>query len=290
MPNMDSMTPIDTETDTRIQSLITLLADDDPQVGDAIAHHLRDMGPVTLPGLEAALQSDHPTLRERAGALVREMRLEQVLLDLRQFANGGAKSLEQGLYLLARLNDPDFDQAACTEQLNRMTEDLMLRLDPGDGVDILLSAWSRYLYNEQGFAGNTEDYYQPSNSYLNTLLTSRKGIPISLSSLYIILGQRLGLPIYGIGMPGHFLAKYDDGHEMRIIDPFHKGRVLDEAGCSQLLRGLGLAFDSRYLTPVTTRYIMERTVKNLVALFAERSMAEPLKLHQRALEALRPTT
>ncbi len=288
MPDMNTITPASKKRD--IPALVALLADEDQYVGETILEHLRDMGPEALPELEKALDSPSEILRERAETLIHELHHKQTLSDLSRFANGTSVNLEEGLYLLAQLNSPRFDRNACREQLDRMAEDLMLRLDPGDGIDVLLSAWSRYLYNEQGFAGNTDDYYNPENTYLNTLLATRRGIPISLSGLYIILAQRLGLPIHGIGIPGHFLAKYDDGHEMRIIDPFHRGRLLDREGCSRLLRGLGLSFDDRYLTPVTTRYILERMVKNLVAVFAERGMVESLSLHQRALEALRPTT
>ncbi|MBI5137163.1 MAG: hypothetical protein HZA24_07480 [Nitrospirae bacterium] len=268
-------------------ALLTLLADEDPRVGDAISGHLREVGAAALPRLREAVHSLNPTLAGRASGLLREMRLEQVIGELSTFSGTNGRRLEEGLLLIARLHDPELDTAACAAILSHMTEDLMLRLDPGDGVDPMLSALSRYLYDEQGFSGNTEDYYNSANTYLHTLLETRRGIPISLSCLYLVLAQRLGLPIYGVGMPGHFLVKYDDGHQVRVLDPFHKGRALDREGCSRLLRGLGLSFDERYLTPVTTRYILERTLKNLVAVFADRQMAGPLALHQRALEAVR---
>lgn len=287
MDNGPVSTAPDASVEARVGALLTLLADEDPRVGDAISGHLREVGAAALPRLREAVHSLNPTLAGRASGLLREMRLEQVIGELSTFSGTNGRRLEEGLLLIARLHDPELDTAACTATLSHMTEDLMLRLDPGDGVDPMLSALSRYLYDEQGFSGNTEDYYNPANTYLHTLLETRRGIPISLSCLYLVLAQRMGLPIYGVGMPGHFLVKYDDGHQVRVLDPFHKGRVLDREGCSRLLRGLGLSFDERYLTPVTTRYILERTLKNLVAVFADRQMAEPLALHQRALEGVR---
>jgi len=282
-----SSTAEETTEETRISALVTLLADDDPDVGDTISQHLRDIGPAALPALKEALGGIDPLLNERAERLVQELQQEEVIEEIARFGRDGATNLEAGLLLIGRLHTPDLKPGPSIERLNRMSEDLMLRLDPGDGVDRLLARLARYLHEEQGFSGNTDDYQNPSNSYLHTLLETRNGIPISLSCLYLLLGQRLALPLSGLGMPGHFLIKYDDGHDMRIIDPFHRGRTLDRDGCGDLLRGLGVAFDERYLDPVPTRYILERTLNNLISVFTEHKRSHTARLHRRALDALR---
>jgi regulator of sirC expression with transglutaminase-like and TPR domain len=275
----------------RISALITLLGDEDPRVGDAIAGHLRDIGPAALPALQEAAQGDppelNPILAARARALLDDLGREAVLAELAAYGRRDAVPLEAGLILLARLHTPDLDASLCTAPLNRMAEDLMMRLDPGDGVDALIHGLARYLHDEQGFSGNTEDYYDVRNSYLHTVIETRKGIPISLSCIYLLLAERLGLPFYGVGMPSHFLVRYDDGHDVRLVDPFNRGRILDKAGCSALLSGVGVAYDDRYLEPVPNRYTLERVLKNLIAIFADRNDGEALALHQRAFDALR---
>lgn len=271
----------------RIPALITLLADEDPRVGEAISDHLRDIGVPALPALKEAVARGTDPLSKRAAALVSELSAELVIHDIEQFIKRGGNSLEEGLILISRLHTPELDEERVAARIGRMTEDLMLQLDPGDGAEVMLRRLARYLYEEQYFSGNTGDYYNPENSYLHSLLKTKKGIPISLSSLYLVLAHRLGLPIYGVGMPGHFLVKYDDGNEMRVVDPFHRGRLIDRDGCAKLLRSMGVSFDERYLEPVGTKYILERTVKNLIAIFAERKDTEKLAYHQRALDALR---
>lgn len=271
----------------RILALVTLLGDEDPKVGATIAEHLREIGPAALPALEEARDGPDPLLGERARSLVRDLKQDAVLEAIRAYARLGLFGLEEGLLLISRLHTPDLDADACAAQLDRMAEDLMLRLDPGDGIDPLISGLARYLHEEQNFSGNTEDYYDEGNSYLHTLLSSRKGIPISLSCLYLLLAQRLGLPFFGVAMPGHFLVRYDDGHDVRIVDPFNRGRILDRDGCAGLLRGLGLAYDERYLEPAESRHVLERTLKNLIAIYANREQTEALTLHQHALDALR---
>jgi regulator of sirC expression with transglutaminase-like and TPR domain len=272
---------------TQISALVTLLGDEDPKVGETIAGHLREIGAAALPALEEALDGPDPVAGERARTLVRDLKQDGVLEAIRAYRRREGWGLEEGLVLISRLHDPDLDEAACSAPLNRMAEDLMLRLDPGDGVEPLISGMARYLHQEQRFTGNTDDYYDEGNSYLHTLLAHRKGIPISLSCLYLLLAQRLGLPFVGVAMPGHFLVRYDDGHEVRIVDPFNRGRILDRDGCTALLRGLGLAYDERYLESTDHRHILERTLKNLIAIYANREQTGPLTLHQRALDALR---
>jgi regulator of sirC expression with transglutaminase-like and TPR domain len=298
MPPMDDHPTTRTATpeadEGRILALITLLGDEDPRVGDAIAGHLRDIGSAAVPALrEAAHGTDSeasPILNRRARALLDDLGREAVLAELAGYARRDAVPLEPGLVLISRLHTPDLDAATCAGVLNRMAEDLMMRLDPGDGVDTLIHGLARYLHDEQGLKGNTEDYYDVRNSYLHTVLDTRKGIPISLSCIYLLLAERLGLPFYGVGMPSHFLVRYDDGHDVRVVDPFNRGRILDRAGCAALLSGMGVNYDDRYLEPVPNRYTLERVVKNLIAIYADQGEAEALALHQRALDTLRGVT
>jgi len=275
------------EDDARISALITLLGDEDPRVGDAIAGHLRDIGPAALPALREVADGENPLVNARARALLDDMGREAVLGELAAYARRDAYPLEAGLMLISRLYTPDLDAAACAATLNRMAEDLMMRLDPGDGVDALIHGLARYLHDEQGLSGNTENYYDVRNSYLHTVLETRKGIPISLSCIYVLLGERLGLPFYGVGMPSHYLVRYDDGHDVRVVDPFNRGRILDRKACAALLSGAKIAYDDRYLEPVPNRYTLERLVKNLIAIYADRGEGDALALHQRAFDALR---
>src|SRR5262249_50007230 len=107
----------------------------------------------------------------------------------------------------------------------------------------------RYLFHELGFRGNAQDYYDPRNSYLNQVLDRRTGIPISLSAVAMIVGNRVGLTVVGVGLPGHFVAKAVDGAQEVIFDPFHGGRLLSIEECeSTVQRVIGEPFQA---TPAT---------------------------------------
>jgi regulator of sirC expression with transglutaminase-like and TPR domain len=130
----------------------------------------------------------------------------------------------------------------------------------------------RHLFVDLAFAGDRETYDDPDNSYLDRVLDRRLGIPITLSVLAIEVGRRLGVPLVGVGLPGHFIVR-DALDEDAYLDPFHAGAALDRAGCEAVverLHGGSLAFDPRFLDPVGPRAIVARMLANLKATFARR--------------------
>lgn len=122
------------------------------------------------------------------------------------------------------------------------------------------------LFERLGFTGNTSDYYNPRNSYLNEVIDRRTGLPILLSAIYLEIGWRLGLPLSGVGLPGHFIVRYDAHARTWFIDPFHRGRLLSELDCARLAQqstGSDLPFSRDLLQPVTRRQILARMLINL---------------------------
>jgi regulator of sirC expression with transglutaminase-like and TPR domain len=125
----------------------------------------------------------------------------------------------------------------------------------------------RRLFDDLGFRGNAEHYQDPDNSYLDQVLRRRLGIPISLSVLTMEIGRRLGVPLDGVGMPGHFLVRHRAEPDV-FLDPFGGGRRLDAAGCQTIFSTLGgMGWDEAYLAPVGARAILSRMLLNLQGLF-----------------------
>ncbi|MDA0769883.1 MAG: transglutaminase-like domain-containing protein [Chloroflexi bacterium] len=135
-----------------------------------------------------------------------------------------------------------------------------------------LNTLSEYLFDEVGFRGNYENYYDPKNSFFNDVLERRLGIPITLSMLYIEVGRRVGVPLQGIGMPGHFLVKHADVDD-HFVDPYQNGVLLTTAECkakfNQVTHG-DLIWDERYLSPVSSREFVARMLRNLKAIYLQR--------------------
>ena len=130
------------------------------------------------------------------------------------------------------------------------------------------------LFERERFEGNQLDYYDPANSYLPSVLASRRGIPISLALLYKAVAERLGIAVAGIGAPGHFLVRVEDESGPLLIDPFHKGRVLSEEEAFKLMEGaLGARVPraEELLRPVDHAGWLARMLRNLEAIHSRRA-------------------
>lgn len=190
--------------------------------------------------------------------------------SLRQFADevsgpDAAINLARAALVIARLEFPNLGVAGYLRRL----DELARGVGPGGrAADPLrrLHRLREYLFEEQGFAGNCEQYYDPRNSYLNEVLDRRLGIPITLSLVLIEVGRRLGLEMEGIGLPGHFITGARVGGEHVLLDPFNRGSVLTGEVCGDLVgRALGrpVLLKPEHFAPVTNRQFLTRMLANL---------------------------
>jgi regulator of sirC expression with transglutaminase-like and TPR domain len=176
-------------------------------------------------------------------------------------------SLDEAALTIAAHARPDLDVAAELGQL-----DALATKCPEPSLDGL----RRYLFEELGFHGNTDDYADPSNSFLDEVVRRRTGLPITLSVVLIEVGRRLDVPLVGVGMPGHFLVRHERPPG-EFIDAFDGGRVLDEDGCCRrfhTVMGADAIFRSSYLDAVGPRAILTRILANLRRLYATRGQLD----------------
>jgi len=181
--------------------------------------------------------------------------------------------LDRAALELAAIEFPEIEADAFVGLLDSHAAELRERLSDGTDGETFVREANRYLFDELGFRGNTADYYDPKNSCLNEVLTTRTGIPITLSLVYMELARRLGRPVAGIGLPGHFIVRYDDGLYSTFIDPFHGGRLLQAEDCFALSREAAqveIEPDGRWLAPVSKRDLLLRMLRNLSAAYAGR--------------------
>jgi regulator of sirC expression with transglutaminase-like and TPR domain len=130
---------------------------------------------------------------------------------------------------------------------------------------------SHCLFDQLGFSGNAENYYDARNSFLNDVIDRRLGIPITLSVIYMEVARRLALPVEGVGMPGHFIVKCRDGEQEILIDPFHQGRILSAGDCQEKITqmyGDAVSFQPSFLNSVTKKQIIARMLQNLKGIYA----------------------
>ena len=172
---------------------------------------------------------------------------------------------------VARTEYPDLDLSHYIEQIDIFAERAAsLISEPGE-VSETVAALNQTLFRENGLQGNREDYYDPRNSYLNDVLDRGLGIPITLALIYMEVGRRLGFPLFGVGMPGHFLLKhYDiDGRET-LIDCFNGGDILSQQDCQRRLDEIysgQMTLRPEFLFAVSRRQMLTRILNNLKSIY-----------------------
>jgi regulator of sirC expression with transglutaminase-like and TPR domain len=169
----------------------------------------------------------------------------------------------------AREAYPDLDVDSYLRRLDEMADAVRPRLNQRHPI----SAFRDFLFGELGFRGNQEDYFDPRNSFLNQVMDRRMGIPITLSVIYLELARRLELPVVGIGLPGHFIVRYDGDQEPIYIDPFNGGVTMNLEDCRQRVTEISngrLPFKASFLEPLTARQVLTRMLRNLKGVYVAR--------------------
>ena len=268
-----------------IEALLHLLSDHDPRVARQIHQHLVDAGREAMPVLRAALRdSDDPTLAARIRGVIGDLAQADVEHAWDELLKTSEQELdlEAGAFLIARAGDPQVETAPYRQRLDAMAAELK-PLSSGPPAQVV-RRMNEYLFHTLQFRGNTRQYYDPNNSFLHRVLDDRVGIPISLSVVYLLLGQRLRVPVAGIGLPGHFLVGLRT--EPVFIDCFHQGALLTEKDCARLLRDYGVEFDRRYLAPCSHAHILARMLRNLIAVYETRQETRDVRRFRRLLTTL----
>ncbi len=179
--------------------------------------------------------------------------------------------LDRAALLIAAEEYPNLEVERYLEQLASFAE-LARQRDEFHGDPLVrITRLSSLVFDELGFRGNIEDYFDARNSFLNDVIDRRTGIPITLSVLYIEVARRIGLKFFGVGMPSHFIVKYASDEEEILLDPFNGGRLLSEEKCREMVEeiyGGQMKFHPAFLCAVTKRQILARMLQNLKGIYA----------------------
>lgn len=268
-------TPIEHEqhiqASSQINAILTLLDDPDPVVQNSIRSRLLELGEVAASALrKMSMVGENPFARRNAELVLREIGLrrfrEELDQVLRQRPHGGDIDLERGAFAVAMLRYPEIHVQEYVQQLDTMAALLDDRLRGSDNGYMYVREINYYLYHQLGFQGCREDresYFDPDNSFMNRVLERRIGIPITLSVVYLLVGQRLNLPLRGIGFPTRYLVKYESPSEEFYIDTFKGGTIINYSDCRQFLREINVPYRPEYLEPISNARTVARMLRNL---------------------------
>ncbi|MGE5155104.1 MAG: SirB1 family protein [Bdellovibrio bacteriovorus] len=184
-----------------------------------------------------------------------------------------AIDLPRGALLISALLQPGLDPELHLRRLESLSIAAVASVARDAPLAERIRGLNRFLFAEEGFSGNLDDYYDPRNSFLDQVLERRVGIPITLSLLYVEVARQVGIPALGVGFPGHFLVRVGDGRSTLVLDPFARGASLGEEELDQRLAdvygqgALTIRANPAVLRPATRRETLVRMLANLKSIY-----------------------
>ncbi|MFP4556634.1 MAG: transglutaminase-like domain-containing protein [Bacteroidales bacterium] len=270
-------------------SLIALLEDPDQEVFNAISSKLVNEGLLLIPLLEKAWEtSGNELLQSRIEELLHRIQFENTKKNLTSWVRSGGNDLLQGAVCVAKYHYPDIEYEVIENIIEKIKRkiwhELNESLTPLEKVKVI----NHIIYQVCGYRGNTTNFFSPQNHFINQLLETKRGGPVLMAVFYIIIAQRLGLPIYGVSLPRNFLLAYKDKYRISsdedeksvpvhfYINPFNNGVVLGKKEIEQFLEQHKIEKKQDYFIPCTNRTAVSQLIASLMISFQKTSNPEKI--------------
>ena len=261
-----------------LNALINLLDDPDEEVYRHVSDKLIALGTSIIPSLEIAWEKTFdPNLHYRLEELIHLIQFETLLKELKRWAKKRQDNLLEAAILVARYQYPDVNTAKINAQIEKINREIWLEMNydltPLEQVNV----FNHVLFQLNGFAGNTSNIHDPQNAYLNIMLETKKGNPVSLSMLYLILANKIKMPVYAINLPQHFVLSFHkdlleaDEPEQKIrssllfyINPFNKGIIFSRDDITLYLKKMNITPRQSHYLPCSNRDIVLSLIISLM--------------------------
>ncbi len=270
-----------------VDAMISLLDDPDEVIFNTVSGSLLDMGSDIIPRLERAWEESMSSLfQERIESIIQKLQFKNVKRDLSSWAVRGGKDLLEGAWHVARYQYPDISFSDLDRQIEEITREVWLELNENLTALEKTRILNHFFYKVHKFNRNSINFYAPQNSYINLVLESKKGNPITLAILYAVIARKLNMNIYGVNLPKIFLLAYtlnpvdENSSEEPVvlfyINPYNKGAVLGKKDIDLYVKEQKLMVRKSFYLPCSNIEIIQRLLLNLI--FSYERIAYPDKL------------
>ncbi|GAB3510338.1 transglutaminase-like domain-containing protein [Emticicia fontis] len=262
--------------ESEIKALVTLLDDDDIEVVQHVEKQLRTIGGAVIPLLEDHWQENglNPVLQKKIEDLIHDLQYNLLTTRLLEWKKGGHQELLEGMWIIATYQYPDLSLEKLRQSINDIYFDVWLEfrddLHPHDQVRIL----NQVFFEKHKFLANTKNFHSPANSMLNQVFEQKKGNPISLCVIYMLIAKRLGMPVSGVNLPSLFVLTYKNPQIQFYINVFNRGLIFTKADISNYIKQMHLLPQDSFYQPCTNLDIICRVLRNLIVSFEKVSDVE----------------
>jgi regulator of sirC expression with transglutaminase-like and TPR domain len=280
--------------DKEITSLVKLLEDPNEEVSRIVTQKLIEKGLEAVSDLEKAWENSmNHGVQEKIETLIQEIQFNDIKTELRDWTDKGGENLLYGSYIIAKYQYPDLYYSEIEERIEILRKDAWLEIHENLTALEKVRVINHVLFAEHKFTGNTSNFYSPRNSYINQVLETRKGNPISLAIIYSTVAQRLGMPVFGVNLPLNYILVYHDPtfHDVPdgilfYINPYNRGTVLNKREIEFFLTEQKLEMQPEYFKPCSNIITIERIVRNLYFSFEKLGYEEKTAQINQLLEII----
>jgi regulator of sirC expression with transglutaminase-like and TPR domain len=279
-------------SENSIKALVRLIDDPDENIFEHVRDELINHGSAAIPFLETSWEEEDLGLlfQSRIEDLIHDIQVKSVKTDLQNWINSSHKDLLEGALIVSRFQYPNLDEQEIRSEIQKIRKDIWLELSYHQTAYEKIRVFNKIFYGKYEFTGNSKDFHSPSNSFINKVLETKKGNPLSLCVLYSIIAQSVDLPIYGVNLPNHFVLAYLDENNLNpyintdnvhgalfYINAFSKGGIFDENEIKEFLKGLGKPESREYFEPCSNSAIITRMLTNLITSFQQAGSADKVR-------------
>ena len=249
-----------------IKAMIQLMDDSDQEVVQMVETQMRSLGPSIIPILESEWEnlSLNPVLQSKIENLIHEFQMESMKTELMHWKQSGAMDLLEGMWILATYRFPEYSFSTLKKDMDQLYYDVWPQmrdnLHPIDQIKVL----NGVMFDQLKFGANTKNFHAANNSFINVVLESKKGNPISLCVIYLWIAQKLGLPVYGVNLPNLFVLTFKQEQTQFYINVFNKGLIFNKVDIDNYLAQLNLTPLDIYYQPCSNLEIIRRVLRNLI--------------------------
>jgi regulator of sirC expression with transglutaminase-like and TPR domain len=284
-----------------IQALIALLDDPDAEIFETVSKSLLEYGTNAIPELEKAWESTlNERIQKRIEVLIQRIQLKSTQHEIEAWLDKGATDLLEGTYHIAKYQYPDLKIESLNEEIDKIKKDVWLELNENLTALEKIKILNHIIFDIHKFARNRTNFYAPQNNYINVVLETKKGNPISLAIVYILVAQRLEIPVYGVNLPRNFILVYMDElksaetrdeeldeHILFYINPYNKGAVLGKTEIIHFIKQQKLKPQRSFYVPCTNVEIIQRLILNLIFSYEKLGYPEKIKNFQELLNVVK---
>ena len=251
-----------------IQALVALLDDEDQEVVNHVESKILSIGTSIIPILEEEWERTFtPIIQVRIKDLVHELQFELWKERCIGWKETGGENLLEGLWIVATYQYPDLEMDELIGDIEQLHHELWRQfqdeMTPYDQIKV----FNEVFFNKFKFRANKKNFHSPANSMINVVLASKKGNPVSLCSIYLLLAQKMKLPIYGVTLPNLFILTYKLGEESFYINVFNRGLIFTKSDMDNYQENLHMDQQDIFDEPCSNLDVVLRTLRNLIVSF-----------------------